>query len=617
LALHLGWAIPWAERYASARLGRTVTIEGLSVHPGRITRLALSGIRIANPSGFPEDPPFARIASVELALDSWTSLRDRAARIASLAVAGAEVEAITRDDGSNNHGFSLGSESGGAGLPVGALELRGARARIVHAPLAADFAITAETRATAEEAAGLIAEARGSYAGAPITGRLEGGSLVALAHVTEPWPVVLELVNGTTRAELRGTLVNGLGLGGADLRLEFSGPDMRFLTPLTGVPIPSTPPFQVAGRLGYGPEGIRFTEMQGRVGGSDLGGSVTIAPRPAVPQVTADLTARHVDLADLAGFIGGEPGRGVPIRADTARTGRVLPNAPVNLPLFRAADVNARFRAARIVGADSPLDTLDVTLELKDGVLTLKPLRGGVGRGAALVTGTVTPTEQGAVHAVLEVTLQRLDIGRVMRALGGSGGGALEGRGRIDATGRSTAELLARGQGALGLRMAGGDLRAVTVDLAGLRLGNAVLSAFGLPMRTALECFAADFALREGVLTTRLMLLETSDALIHGTGTIRLDREELDLRLRSEAKQFTVGSLPTSLAVTGRLSDPSVAPVIVQNRGGDGLGRVLDLALAPFSLLPIIEFGIGDDARCRDAIARTMAPRARPDRRPR
>jgi uncharacterized protein involved in outer membrane biogenesis len=347
------------------------------------------------------------------------------------------------------------------------------------------------------------------------------------------------------------------------------------------------------------------------MGRSDLGGSVTVDPRGTVPQVTADLTSRQLDLADLAGFIGGEPGRGVPIRPDTPRTGRVLPDAPVNLPLFRAADVAAQFRAARIQGENSPFDSLDVTLELKDGVLTLKPLRGAVGRGAALVTGTLAPNEEGAVRAALDVTLQRLDIGRVMRALGGSGAGALEGRGRIEATGRSTAELLARGNGGLGLRMAGGDLRAVAVDLAGLRLGHAIFSAFGLPMRTALECFAADFVLRDGVLHTRLMLLETSDALLHATGTIRLDREVLDLRLRSEAKRFTVGSLPTSLAVTGRLSDPSVAPVIVQDRGGEGLGSVLDLALAPLSLLPIIEFGIGDDPRCRAAIART---RARPER---
>ena len=618
LALSLGWATPWAERYASTRLGRAVSIEGLSIRPGRITRIRLSGLRIANPPGLGDDAFFARIASAEIGLETWRTLRHRTAHIAALTVVGAEVQAAVLADGRNNFTFTLNPPvvtspvllGQDANRPVGALHVRDARIHFTHAPLAADFHVTLETNETPQGVAGIVATASGTYAGAPLTGQLAGGSAVDITDPTKPWPITLEVMNGTTRASLRGTLVNGLALGGADLRLELSGPDMRFLRPLTGVPIPSTPPFRVEGRLDYGPQGFRFTEIQGQVGQSDLGGSVTIDPRGAIPEVTAELAARHVDLADLAGFIGGNPGRGVPIRSDSARTGRVLPNAQVNLPLFRAANVQAHFRAARIVGEDAPIDTLDVTLELRDGVVTLKPLRGGVGRGAVIVTGTLTPNAEGTVRAVADIAIQRMDMGRLLQAMGGRGSGALDGRGRIDSLGRSTAELLARGNGALGLRMVGGDLRAVTVDLAGLRLGNAIFSAFGLPARTALECFAADFALQAGVLHTRLLLLETTDSLIHGSGTIRLDREQLDLRLRSEAKQFTIGSLPTSLAVTGPLSNPSVAPVIVQNRGGDGLGRVLDLALAPFSLVPIIEFGIGDDPRCRDAIARTMAPRA-------
>lgn len=615
VGLSSGWLIPWAERYASARIGRSVTLERMSVRPGVQTRVTLSGLRVSNPEGFAEDTGFARIASIEASLHTWRSLTSLTAHITALTVAGADVQATVLADGRNNFTFAdmprVVAEPG-ATNPLAALHLREARLHFTHAPLAADFLVTAETRTTPEGAPGIVAEAAGTYAGAPITAKLTGGSVIAITDAATPWPVTLEVLNGTTRAALHGTLTNGLALGGADLRLEFAGPDMRFLTPLTGVPIPSTPPFEVAGKLDYGAEGFRFTEMAGRVGRSDLGGTVTIDPRPAVPEVTANLTARHVDLADLAGFIGGNPGRGVPIRDDSARTGRVLPNSPVNIPLFRVANVQATFRAARIVGDDAPIDTLDVTLEVKDGVITLNPLRGGVGRGAILVTGTLTPNAEGSVHAVADIRIQQLDISRLMRAVGGRGGGALDGRGRIDSTGRSTAELLARGNGLLGMRLAGGDLSAVAMDLAGLRLGNAIFSAFGLPSRTTLECFAADFQLQAGVLNTRLMLIETTDALIHGTGTIRLDREELNMRLRSEAKTFTVGSLPTSLAVTGRLSDPSVAPVIVQNRGnGDGLGRVLDLALAPFSLVPIIEFGIGDDPRCRAAIARTMAPRAR------
>ncbi len=78
----------------------------------------------------------------------------------------------------------------------------------------------------------------------------------------------------------------------------------------------------------------------------------------------------------------------MPIRADTPRTGRVLPNAPVNLPLFRAANVEARFRAAQILGEDSPFDTLDVTTNQSDGnsVVTTTCFAIGYGNGGGVFT---------------------------------------------------------------------------------------------------------------------------------------------------------------------------------------------------------------------------------------
>ena len=489
--------------------------------------------------------------------------------------------------------------------PIGELTITNGRAHVVHAPLRADFAVTVETRDIEAARAQIVASARGTYAGAPLVARLTGGSVIAVQDAEHPWPVDLELENGPTRASLRGTLRNPLALAGADLRLTLAGPDMRLLRPLTGVPIPQTPAYEVAGRLAYAERRFRFTGMQGRVGRSDLSGDVTIDPRGERPDITADLHARQLDLADLAGFIGGNPGRNVPIRDDTPSTGRILPNAPVNMPLFQSANIHARYRAARILGEDSPLDNLDVTLELIDGVLTLKPLRGGVGQGAVLVNATFTPQPSGDLHAVGEVSFRRLDISKLMQALGGRGGGALDGLARIDSTGRSTAQLLARGNGVLSLRTSGGNLSALAVDLAGLRLGNAIFSALGIPSRTALECFVAEFGLQAGVLTTRAMLLETSDALIIGTGTIRLDQEQLDMRLVSHAKGVTIGALQTRLGVTGRLSDPSVFPVILPESTRPGLAGVLDTVLAPLGLLPLIEAGPEDDPRCRNLLEST------------
>ena len=615
------WFVPMAEARASALLGRPVQIGGLEVSLGRITTLTFRDIIITNPAGFADPEPFARIETLLLRLNAWESLRARSPVIPELALDGAALHLATLADGSTNMSFAMAAPAGEAAAqatnranPIGLVTIRRVRAKVLDAPLRADFDVTIETRDGEGGQARLHAEARGTYAGAPLTGRLSGGAVLAVYDVEHPWPIDLEVLNGTTRGHLRGTLSNPLELAGANLRLDLGGPDMRFLTPLTGVPFPTTPPYSITGMLAYAAGRFQFTDIAGRVGSSDMGGTVTIAPRPGRPDVTMDIQSRQLDMHDLAGFIGGNPGRGQPLRRYAASTGRVLPNAPVNLPLFRAADVHARLRAAHISGDASPLDNLDATLELIDGVLTLRPLVGGIGRGQVVIQATLTPRADGNLHAVGEMELRQLDIARLMAALGGRGGGALSGRARIDAVGRSTAELLARGNGALNLRTAGGNLSAFAVDLAGLRLGNAIFSAFGLPGRTALECFVADFALERGVLNTRALLLETSDALILGTGRIRLDDETLDLRLRSEAKHLTIGSLPTSLAVSGRLSDPSVLPVIVQGDGrGSALENLWDIVRAPLSLLPVIELGIGDDQRCQAMLQRAgQRPAARP-----
>ena len=60
---------------------------------------------------------------------------------------------------------------------------------------------------------------------------------------------------------------------------------------------------------------------------------------------------------------------------------------------------------------------------------------------------------------------------------GYQGNGALNGSLRMDGTGRSIAEILATADGAASLWMLEGDLSSLLVDLAGLRLGSALLSS--------------------------------------------------------------------------------------------------------------------------------------------
>jgi uncharacterized protein involved in outer membrane biogenesis len=209
------------------------------------------------------------------------------------------------------------------------------------------------------------------------------------------------------------------------------------------------------------------------------------------------------------------------------------------------------------------------------------------------------------VKARAEVRFERLDVSRLMQASGGyRGEGALNGTARLEGTGRSVAGILGGADGAASLWMAGGDLSKLLVDLAGLRLGSALLSSLGGgAARAGVECFVADLALRRGVLSTRALLLETEDALTEGQGAVDLGRERVEVRLRTASKRLTLGVLPAPLLVSGTLKEPRAAPDPATPAGRGGLAGAL-------AALPSVQLGIGDDPRCEGLLARIRRGRA-------
>ena len=84
---------------------------------------------------------------------------------------------------------------------------------------------------------------------------------------------------------------------------------MSLLEKLVGMPIPKTPNYQVTGDLDFANNRVQFKNFSGRIGNSDISGTIEVDPTKERPDVVAKLASRKVDLADLAGFIGSTPGR--------------------------------------------------------------------------------------------------------------------------------------------------------------------------------------------------------------------------------------------------------------------------------------------------------------------
>ncbi len=628
------WLIPYVDRQASAALGRPATITHLHVKLGRVPHIVAEGVTIANPDGWPGGGNFATADKLELDVDAMAYIRRRQVVIPVITLDAPKVDAQQLADGRNNWTFPSSSSDAPAdpdkATRIGALRINDGQAHVRSAKLRADFNVDVATKDEQGDKTGqpgqIVASAKGTYAGQPITARFTGGALLSLRD-DKPYPVNLQLANGPTKVSLAGTVRDPLDFAGADLKLEFAGPDMALLTPLTGIAFPKTPAYRVAGQLDYQAGSVKFTNAQGKFGSSDLEGNLQVDTTRDRPVLTADLQSRLVDLKDLGGFVGAEPGDATKgTKPAAARSnGRVLPDVPVSLPKLTFADVHLKYKAARIQGRSQPLDNMRADMDIVDGAVKLHPLAFGIGRGQITSTIDLQPQQGGAVRANATIDFQRVDLDRLLSSAGaGRGAGAIGGRAVIQGTGTSLAEILGTGNGEMKLYMgAGGNLSALLVDLSGLQFGNALLSALGVPSRAAIQCFIADFTMQRGLATARTLFLDLDSDRVFGGGSLSFYNEALRMQIKTEAKHFSVGSLAAPINITGTFANPHVNPdaAVVAEKAGAAVA--LGIVLTPLAaLLPTVQLGTGEDNACSGALrtartpprvppARAAGPRAR------
>jgi AsmA family protein len=134
-------------------------------------------------------------------------------------------------------------------------------------------------------------------------------------------------------------------------------------------------------------------------------------------------------------------------------------------------------------------------------------------------------------------------------------------------------------------------------------MGDALLSALGVPVKTQIDCLVADFALTDGLVETKAFLIATKAANILGTGTVNLANERLAIQLRTQATHFSIGSLSTPLNISGSLKDPHVMPAAGPLAARAGPAVALGALFPPLALLPTIRLGLGDKNACIDTIA--------------
>ncbi len=610
LVWNWNWFRPMVERRISAQLDRPVQlghfdIKGLlSFHP----LVVLDAVSIGNPPDFPNGTQFGSIDRLSARVDLWALLWSRGGDVVlpEIAIEHPNGDLRPGPKGNPNWVFGLPASSNPQGTPmprIGGIVITEGNFHVADPKLQADFIVAVHTEAPkngGEEK--LVANIHGTYAKQPISATFTGGALLSLRDPNKPYPVDLRIDNGETHILMKGTIQDPLHLDGAALQLELDGKNLADLYPLIGIPLAPTPPFQLVGHVDYTDNRIRFQKFAGMVGQSDLEGDFEVerAGRER-PLVTANLTSRKVVLADLAGFIGATPGKEDAAndtlelkqkRAAQRSNPKLIPDVPVDLPKLEVADFKVTYVAHSIQSDATPFDNLRANLTIENGKVSLLPLSFGIGQSSISGNIHLDPVSGDQVHAVADIDFRQLDLKKLLQKITDfNGDGFVGGEAHIKGTGNSLSQMLGNGDGTLKMFMSGGDVSAFLIDLAGLDLGKSVLSWLGLPDRAPLRCMIGDFALDQGMLKTRNLLLDTTEANLIGKGGVNMKDEAVAIELTTQPKHPSFGRLPLPIDVGGTLKDPSVGPGL-RLVGQDGAAATL------LSLLTI-QLGTGKDNDCQ------------------
>jgi len=430
---------------------------------------------------------------------------------------------------------------------------------------------------------GLTGLADGRLRGEPISAVLQTDAWLDLTGEGPSAGWQLRLSPAGSELKIAGDLLDLLSPRTLSVSVDAKGATLAGLSPLLGVPLPQTQPYQVDMHVSSNGGRYVLDDVNIGIGQSDIDGRIAIDTDNVPTAVNADLVSDRMDLDDLMALA-------APIAPE--RSGRVFSDQPLGLEaLGRQVQGTLNYRARELVTAQIPLSTVELEARLRDRHLSLEPVRIGIGGGTVefdlgIDTGAAPP------QADLDGEIRQVNLRQALAAysIADQSLGTLGGEMRLWMQGDTPAALAGSSDGGLFLLMTGGEFEQLLVEAAGLDPGEATLALLdraGVPI----DCAYLNLRLREGQGKVEPLAVDTRDTLFVGGGSIDLERQALDLMIEARPKDASLLTFSAPIRLKGPLTNPELMPVSAELVGralaAIGLAAVQPLA----GLLPLLETG--------------------------
>jgi uncharacterized protein involved in outer membrane biogenesis len=610
------WAI---EHPLSRMIGREIRIGGpLTIEWGAPTKIVAQDVHVAN-AGWSDQPEMFSAKRLEIDIFVRTLLCGPT-HIPLVALDGSKLLLETSDHGDRNWDFGLKSAAPQKRHQFPNLEkLKVDGGELLYR--------NGETKAETDIGFAKL-DVDAPDPGSPIKIATDGtfqqhpahlsgtvGPLAELWDTAKPYPVKLDAGIDQIGLAAEGSIAEPLDFAGVDLHLSFHGAKLEELASLLGVPMPELPDFRGTAKLGGGNGDWMLEAFVVALGKSDLQGGISIDTNAKVPQLVAKLTSSTLDLADFKGVFGmSPPGGKAPAKTPDAGE-RVIPDTPIAVEKLPGLNADLTFDGTRIKSNTGvPFERVSLGLQLKDGALTVKPLRFHTADGDVDLNLHFTPfTTQGPPHLVADIDVRHIDLHKllggptmpqIVKATGGSAGGFV----KLDTVGVSLREFLAHMNGDAGIFMENGQVSQLLEQLAPLD----VLGALGVYISgdkvVPINCLVSRFDIKSGVASATTLMFDTNDAEVVGSGNINFADETIFLTLTPYNKSFTSITLRTPVDVQGTFAKPTyhLKTGGLAARVGAAVG--LGVLFPPAAVLALVDVGLGQRNACSKVYAAQRPP---------
>jgi hypothetical protein len=583
--------------------------------------VSANDVTMSNPSWSTVGPQMAAVQRVEVGV-RILPLLTKDVVITDLRLAAPDIAVQRLEDGRNSWTFKDNGPSQWD-VDIQRLSFNSGKLRYVDAPLGIDLRADARTIDGQQPAPsagvppyGLAFTLSGTYNKAKITGGGKAGAVLSLTGEDITFPIEAQASAGQNKLGLRGVIRDPRSPSGFALKMELAGASMADLYGLTGVLLPETPPYSTSGELLGKKEGefwnFTYKDFTGKVGASDLAGTLSFAQRKPRPFLSGTLTSKQLRLADLGPTIGADTGAGTKEagRVKAPPPGKALPVEGFNTEKWGALDADVKFSGKRIVRThDIPLEDLEATIRMKDNVLTLTPLSFGMAGGR--ITSNIRLDGSGkTLDAGARLAARGLKIRELFPKLQSmqASFGEVNGDGVLAGKGNTVAAMLGTSQGEINAVVTEGSVSQFMLELAGLNVANAIFVKIFGDKQMMLNCVAAQTTVRNGRANIDRFVLDSEDAVVNMSGYVDLASERLDLDVRPKTKGARVLSLRTPLYARGTFTEPKVGPqagpLALKAGAAVALAAVNPLA----ALLPLVNIDKAPDTNCGAEIKEATKP---------